>query len=76
MLLEEEPHIQLTFTQKIRLELFGITPTEKKKLPGWKGELQFYAFKCPVHGVVEDYPHGYRQILRCKRCQRPDFQEY
>jgi len=76
MLQEKEPPLHLTFTQKIRLELLGITPTEKKKLPGWKGELQFYAFKCPVHGIIEDYPHGYRQVLRCRRCQRLGFVEY
>jgi hypothetical protein len=28
-------------------------------------ELQFYAFKCPVHGIVENYPEGYERVLRC-----------
>ena len=64
----KETPIKLSLTQKIRLGILGITPTEKKKRPGWRGELQFYAFKCPVHGVVEDYPHGYRQTLRCREC--------
>jgi hypothetical protein len=76
MLQENTPPLHLTFTQKIRLELLGITPTEKKKLPGWKGELQFYAFKCPVHGIVEDYPHGYRQVLSCRKCRKSGFVEY
>jgi hypothetical protein len=53
----------LSVLQKIRLELFQITPTAKKTRSGWKGELQFYAFKCPEHGLMEDYPHGYRQTL-------------
>lgn len=61
--------LKLSLTQKIRLRLFGIAPTEKKTLPGWRGEIQFYAFRCPVHGIVEDYPHGYRQVLRCRKCQ-------
>lgn len=26
---------------------------------GWTGELPFYAWCCPTHGVVIDYPHGY-----------------
>ena len=74
---QENKNLQkLTFTQKIRLELLGITPTEKKKLPGWKGELQFYAFKCPVHGIVEDYPHGYRQVLSCKKCRKTELVEH
>jgi hypothetical protein len=62
--------IKLTLAQKIRLKLTGITPTEKKKYPGWRGELQFYAFKCPIHGLVEDYPHGYMQTLRCRKCSQ------
>ena len=76
MLQEEPSQLPLTLTQKIRLEILGITPTEKKKLPGWKGELQFYAFKCPVHGIVEDYPHGYRKVIRCRKCQTTGFVEY
>ena len=76
MLHEIQTQLQLTFTQKIRLELLGITPTEKKKLPGWKGELQFYAFKCPIHGIVEDYPHGYRQVLRCRKCRTSELVEH
>ncbi len=76
MLQENTPNLHLTFTQKIRLELLGITPTEKKKLPGWKGELQFYAFKCPIHGIVEDYPHGYRQVLRCRKCRTSELVEH
>lgn len=58
----------LTFTQRIRLKISGITPTKKKSLPGWRGKLQFYAFICPEHGIVEDYPHGYQQTLRCPEC--------
>jgi len=63
-----EPPI-LSLLQKMRLELFQITPTAKKTRPGWRGELQFYAFRCPEHGTVEDYPHGYRQTLKCPICR-------
>ncbi len=66
---KQKDGLTLSLTQKIRLKLFGITSTEKKALPGWRGEIQFYAFKCPKHGIVEDYPHGYRQVLRCRKCQ-------
>ncbi|TRO55442.1 hypothetical protein E2P71_02675 [Candidatus Bathyarchaeota archaeon] len=65
---DTETQVNLTFWQKIRLYLLGITPTKRRKLPGWRGELQFYAFKCPTHGIVEDYPHGYGQTLRCREC--------
>jgi len=64
----KEDSLKLSITQRIRLKLFGITPTEKKILPGWRGEIQFYAFTCTIHGIVEDYPHGYRQVLRCRKC--------
>ena len=76
MLQKNKNPLKLTLTQKIRLELLGITPTEKKKLPGWNGELQFYAFKCPVHGIVEDYPHGYRQVLSCRKCRKKELVEH
>ena len=34
----------------------------------WSGELPYYRFRCPVHGLVEDYPHGYHSILVCPEC--------
>jgi len=36
--------------------------------PGWRGGLPFYAFRCPEHGVVVDYPHGFEGRLSCPRC--------
>jgi hypothetical protein len=66
---DTESPLNLSIVQRTRLKLFGITPTTKKKLVGWQGELQFYAFKCPIHGIVEDYAHGYGQTLRCRKCQ-------
>ena len=55
---------RLSHIQRLRIKLFQITPTEKKTRPGWRGFLQFYAFECPEHGIVEDYPHGYSQVPR------------
>jgi len=72
----QEEEVKLTTIQRIRLEILGITPTEKRTHPGWRGELQFYAFKCPIHGIVEDYPHGYRQVLRCRKCQNEQNVEF
>jgi hypothetical protein len=73
---QQDEQVKLTTIQRLRLEILGITPTEKRKLPGWSGELQFYAFKCPEHGIVEDYPHGYRQVLRCRKCRNEQIVEY
>lgn len=36
---------------------------------GWSGSLPFYAFRCPIHGIVENYPRGYDQRLECPRCR-------
>jgi len=35
---------------------------------GWRGGLPFYAFTCPEHGVVVDYPHGFEGRLTCPHC--------
>lgn len=60
---------RLSHIQRLRLKLFQITLTGKKPRPGWKGYLQFYAFEYSEHGIVEDYPHRYRQVLSCPECQ-------
>ena len=41
-----------------------------RQLEGWKGALPFYEFKCLVHGLVENYPHGFAEILRCPECDK------
>jgi len=33
-----------------------------------RGYLPFYAFVCPEHGLVEDYPSGYTGRLKCPKC--------
>lgn len=40
------------------------------KREGWKGELPVYRWRCPVHGLVEDYPHGFDSVLRCPKCEK------
>jgi len=37
---------------------------------GWKAPIEFYAFWCPVHGIVADYPHGYNERLTCPKCSK------
>ena len=39
-----------------------------KTRPGWKGSLPFYQFTCKIHGLVENYPSGYDEILQCPKC--------
>ncbi|HKU48353.1 MAG TPA: hypothetical protein VJP79_00260 [Nitrososphaera sp.] len=33
------------------------------------GNLEFYAFRCPVHGVTTDYARGYGRYLDCSYCR-------
>ena len=40
-----------------------------RQLPGWKGSLPFYEFRCKTHGLVQSYPAGYGQVLRCPLCE-------
>ena len=54
--------------QKIRIAFFGRTALEERKFDGWKGPIMFYAFNCPIHGIVEGYPHGYNGRLICPKC--------
>jgi len=39
-----------------------------KTRPGWKGTLPFYQFTCKTHGLVENYPQGHHNVLRCPKC--------
>jgi len=45
---------------------------EHRQLEGWKGALPFYRFRCPKHGMVESYLHGFYEVLRCPQCDEED----
>ena len=60
--------VMLTRLQKLRLWLDGYIYIGDRKLPGWRQPQPFYAFKCPVHGTVYNYPQGYGQTLKCPQC--------
>ncbi|MBC8223770.1 hypothetical protein H8E65_04215 [Candidatus Bathyarchaeota archaeon] len=64
--------LSLPLFRRLQLKLFGYTYIGHRRQPGWKGPLPFYAFKCGVHGLVEDYPHGYNKRLDCPLCIRED----
>lgn len=55
--------------QILKLRLSGSVHIGDFMLPGWSGELPFYAFKCSEHGFVANYPEGYDEILRCPFCK-------
>lgn len=54
--------------QRIELHLTGRAYIGHRKQPGWKDALPFYIFRCPKHGLVEDYTHGYNDRLDCPEC--------
>lgn len=60
----------LPILRRLQLKLFGYAYIGHRRQPGWKGSLPFYAVKCGVHGLVEDYPHGYNKRLDCPLCIR------
>ncbi len=64
--------LSLPRLRRLELKLFGYAYIGHRRQPGWKGPLPFYAFKCGVHGLVEDYPHGYNKRLDCPLCIRED----
>jgi len=51
-----------------RLELRLIGHSYLGKIKTRHGELAIYAFKCPDHGVVANYPHGHARRLLCPVC--------
>jgi hypothetical protein len=54
--------------QRLRMRLSGHVYVGDRQKPGWRGPLPHYAFRCPVHGPVESYPHGYEGRLECPIC--------
>ncbi|HEX9915611.1 MAG TPA: hypothetical protein VGB32_11890 [Candidatus Bathyarchaeia archaeon] len=61
-----DPRISLL--NRLRMQLSGYVCVGERSRDGWRGPLPHYAFECPVHGLVESYPHGYDGRLECPRC--------
>ena len=61
-----DPRISLL--NRLKLRLSGYVYVEDRIELGWREPLPFYLFKCPVHGYVESYQHGYDKKLVCPKC--------
>lgn len=61
-----DPRISLL--NRLKMQLSGYLYVGERSRDGWRGPLPHYVFECPVHGLVESYPHGYEQRLECPRC--------
>ena len=57
--------------QRLELFLTGKAYVGHRRKPGWAKPHPFFAFKCSIHGIVEDYFHGFEgnEYLNCPRCQ-------
>jgi hypothetical protein len=60
--------VSLTHLQRLEIRLLGRAFVGYRERGGWRQPLPFYAFRCPVHGYVEDYPHGHAGRLECPMC--------
>ena len=60
---------KLGLWKRFKLRLTGKVYVGDRFKEGWKEPIPHYAFKCPTHGIVEDYPHGHKQRLECPRCR-------
>ena len=61
-------NMKLTLIQKIKLKINGRVYIEHRTRPRWNRPLPFYAFKCPVHGIVIDYTHDVDDYVSCPKC--------
>ena len=67
-----EIEVTITHLQRLEIRLLGKAFLGYRARDGWRQSRPFYAFRCPVHGYVEDYPHGYAERLDCPLCTREE----
>jgi len=60
----------MKFLDRLRLRLSGYVYVGDRMKEGWKAPIPHYAFKCPKHGTVVNYAHGFNQRLECPECRR------
>jgi hypothetical protein len=70
---KKDPRIKLL--DRLKLQLSGHVYVGHRQHADWKEPLPHYAFNCPIHGIVEDYPHGFDQRLQCPLCRQEIHQE-
>ena len=61
--------VKLPLRVRFYLAVCGFCPIITLKTDGW-GPLAFYLVKCPRHGIVISYPHGYEGYFICPLCVR------
>ena len=66
----KDPRIKLL--ERLKIQLSGYVYVGDRFKEGWKEPIHHYAFKCPKHGLIVDYPHGYNQRLECPKCREEE----
>lgn len=64
----ETPSRKLTRYERIELSITGRVFIDYYSKEGWSGKLPYYAFECPTHGTVFNYPMGFDKRLECPKC--------
>jgi hypothetical protein len=59
-----------TFFQRKQISIWGYVPVQAIQKPGWSEPIPHYMFRCPKHGYVVDYAHGYDMRLECPKCRQ------
>jgi len=62
------PKIELTSLQMFAMKIKGFIYVSHRTSPDWNGSVPFYAFDCPVHGIVENHPQVNKSHLECPKC--------
>lgn len=62
----------LNMRQSMSMMVRGYLALGKLRMENWKGEANFYLFKCPVHGYQVTYKSGYFDELKCNPCLREE----
>ena len=60
---------RISLINRLKIQLKGYVHIGDEKPDGWRKELSIYAFRCPKHDIVYDYPHGYEGRLECPICR-------
>jgi len=58
---------------RLKIFLFGKALAFKENTYG-HGDISYYYRRCPRHGYFIDYPHGWKEELRCPKCEK-EFRE-
>jgi hypothetical protein len=62
----------LNISQNLSMMVKGYLELGKLRMENWKGEANFYLFKCPVHGYQITYSSGFLYELKCIPCIREE----